>query len=79
MVKGISKQVILVRPQKDALFEQAIFIVRDGAKPVTEKELLRQAREASQEPTPPKKWLQAAFFCSGAATTGLIWLLTAVF
>ena len=33
MVKGISRQVILVQPPEPKLFEQAIFILKDG-KPV---------------------------------------------
>ena len=31
MVKGVSRQVILVRPPEPKLFEQAIFILRDDA------------------------------------------------
>ncbi len=49
MVKGISKQVIVVRPPERGPFDQAIFILRDrdddGA--VTGEALLRQARQAA--------------------------------
>ena len=31
MVKGVSRQVIVVRPPDTKLFEQAIFLLRDGA------------------------------------------------
>lgn len=31
MVKGISRQVIVVRPPNQELFEQAIFILKDKA------------------------------------------------
>lgn len=47
MVKGISKQVIVVRPPDRKLFEQAIFILKDDAAPVTDAELLQQARQAA--------------------------------
>ena len=49
MVKGISKQVIVVRPPDAELFEQAIFILRDReAGEVSGEELLRQARQAAE-------------------------------
>ena len=46
MVKGISRQVIMVRPPEPKLFEQAIFILRDDAIPdgITDEMLLREAR-----------------------------------
>ena len=50
MVKGMSRQVIVVRPPDTELFEQAIFILRDKAVDgggVTDEELLRQARRAA--------------------------------
>ena len=48
MVKGISKQVLLVRSPEKGLYEQAIFILRDDAVrgSVTEEQLLREASEA---------------------------------
>lgn len=50
MVKGLSRQVIVVKDPDPKLFEQAIFIVRnevlkDGG--ISEQELLRQARLAT--------------------------------
>lgn len=47
MVKGISKQVIVVHPPDRELFEQAIFILNDRAEPVSDEALLRQARQAA--------------------------------
>jgi len=50
MVKGISRQVIVVRPPDTELFEQAIFILRDKAVDgggVTDEELLREAQQAA--------------------------------
>lgn len=48
MVKGISRQVIVVRPDTD-LFEQAIFILKDQGPEggVTDEQILRQARQAA--------------------------------
>jgi len=80
MVKGISKQVIMVKPQGEAAFEQAIFIVKDGAAEVTELELLRQAGIATAEEKGrhdgKKSLYDAAAFLSGAGLVGLSWLLT---
>ena len=46
MVKGISRQVIVVRGTDPKLFEQAIFILREDAKEVTEQQLLKEAKQA---------------------------------
>ena len=46
MVKGINRQVIVVRPPDQKLFEQAIFLLRPDAQDscnVTQDELLRRA------------------------------------
>lgn len=43
MVKGISKNVILLKPADNKLFEQAIFILRDGTKKVSDEMLLKEA------------------------------------
>lgn len=50
MVKGIARQVIVVRPPNTDLFEQAIFILKDktaGEDGVTEEQILRQAQQAA--------------------------------
>lgn len=79
MVKGISKQVILVKPGEDALFEQAIFIVRDGVREVSEQELLLQAREAANDRFyRPGRWRAAAAFCGGGGLIGLLWFICSV-
>lgn len=81
MVKGVSRQVILVRPQESKLFEQAIFILRDDVpkEGISDEILLCEARKAASAPQ------KAAFLgagpvwaCCGAACTGLVWLLTAL-
>ncbi len=49
MVKGISRQVIVVRPPDTELFDQAIFILKDRAAPggVTDEQILEEARRAA--------------------------------
>ena len=41
MVKGISRQVIVVHSPEPKLFEQAIFILRVDAREVTDEQLLK--------------------------------------
>ena len=51
MVKGINRQVIVVRPPDQKLFEQAIFLLRPDAQEscnVTQDELLKQAQAAAR-------------------------------
>ena len=78
MVKGISRQVILVRPKEPKLFEQAIFILRSDltAEGISDEMLLKEANLAAQQ---QRKCLLASgplWACGGAFCTGLIWLLT---
>ena len=81
MVKGVSRQVILVRPPEPKLFEQAIFILRDDVpqEGITDEMLLKEAQKAAS--VPKKQKLLAAgpvWACGGAACTALIWLLSAL-
>lgn len=83
MVKGISRQVIVVDPQDKKLFDQAIFILSDeamGRKEVTDEMLLKEANriirtsdEKRKKHNKAHKWVYTAV---GALTTGAIWLLT---
>lgn len=80
MVKGISRQVIVVHSPDPKLFDQAIFILKDEAvgKGVTEEALLKEARHVVNHP--PKKRKLAlygpAWACGGAVMTGIVWLLS---
>ena len=84
MVKGISRQVIVVHAPDPKLFEQAIFILKDdaGGEGITDEALLKEARSVirgSVDKTGKKKhfYLYGAVWASGGALmTGLIWLLT---
>ena len=82
MVKGISRQVIVVHGPDPKLFEEAIFILKEGAvgEGVTDEMLLRQAKQAiRQGRDKPNAWIYGPIWaCGGAFVTGLIWLATMV-
>ena len=84
MVKGISRQVIVVNAPEQKLFEQAIFILKDEAvgQGVTDEMLLKSADKLLRSSQNGKKpslalygWVWA---CAGALLTGLVWLITAI-
>ena len=77
MVKGISRQVILVHSPDRKLFEQAIFILRDDAGEVTEEALLKEAERIIRVPAVKKSWQGPIWASVGAAITGVVWLLSA--
>ena len=79
MVKGISRQVIVVHSPDPQLFEQAIFILKDGQQGVSDEALLKEAKRLINTPRGNKK---ARFFlagptwaCGGALITSVLWLL----
>lgn len=82
MVKGISRQVIVVEAPEPKLFEQAIFILKDNmGEGVTDEVLLKEAQKAIQGPDKGARkrhiWLYGAFWAAvGSLATGLAWLLT---
>jgi len=80
MVKGISRQVIVVHSPDTRLFEQAIFILKDGAvgkEGVTDEALLQEAKRLMKKPAGKNPFLHGpAWACGGALLTGLVWLLT---
>ena len=79
MVKGTSRQVIVVHAPEEKLFDQAIFILREGAVGeggVSDEALLREAKGylgISQRKK--RKWLHNGPVW-GAAGAGLAWLLS---
>ena len=86
MVKGISRQVILVHSPEPKLFEQAIFILKDeavGQEGVTDEALLKEAKMLLGSPERQKKrrlfLYGPVWACAGALLTGLVWFLTALF
>ena len=83
MVKGVSRQVILVHAPGEELFDQAIFILKDTAvsKGVTDEMLLKQAQQVIRSGAGKKRklWLYGPVWaCGGAMLTGLAWLLTVI-
>lgn len=76
MVKGVSRQVILVRPQDQKMFEQAIFILREDAEGITDEMLLQEAKAAIRSRKTALLASGPAWACGGALCTGLVWLLT---
>lgn len=84
MVKGISKQVIVVNSPDKKMFEQAIFILSDEAMKqngVSNDALLREAKSLLHKPAKRQKntpMLGAGFALLGAFLTGVVWLVTAI-
>jgi len=82
MVKGISRQVIVVESPDRKLFEQAIFILNNdavGAEGITDELLLKEAKQIiGGRAGKTKKNSMACLFWSvlGAAFTGIIWILS---
>ena len=83
MVKGISRQVIVVHAPEPKLFEQAIFILKDdaiGQEGVTDEALMKEAKRLMGAPTGSKKRKLSMYgpvwACGGALVTGLMWLIT---
>lgn len=80
MVKGVSRQVIVVHSPDPKLFDQAIFILKDEAvkEGITEEALLKEAEQVIRGPHKKRKlYLNGpAWACGGALVTGIVWLLT---
>ena len=82
MVKGISRQVIVVQSPEPKLFEQAIFILRDDVgEGVTDEALMKEAQRAIRGSEKAARirhlYLYGAVWAAGGAMiTGLAWLLT---
>ena len=77
MVKGISKQVIVVDAPEPEMFEQAIFILKDNAPAVTDEVLLKEAKRLIAAPIAPAKWHTGPVWAvCGGLMVGIAWLLT---
>lgn len=78
MVKGISRQVIVVNSPDQQLFEQAIFILKDGQKGVTDETLLKEAKRLIATSGAKKKnflYAGPVWACAGALVTCAVWLV----
>ena len=78
MVKGISRQVIMVHSPDKHLFEQAIFILKDDAQDVTDDMLLKEAKRIINAPRRKNRLSGPLWACGGAALTGMIWLISII-
>lgn len=83
MVKGVSKQVIVVHSPEPKLFEQAIFILREDVQGVTDEALLKEAQQAIRTHSGAGKKRKLYLYgpvwaCGGAMLTALVWLLTSL-
>lgn len=82
MVKGVSKQVIVVHAPEEKLFEQAIFILNEravGSEGITDDVLLKEAKRLLGNRTSGERKLSLygpVWACCGALLTGIAWLLT---
>ena len=81
-VKGISRQVIVVQSPDPSLFDQAIFILKDGQKGVSEEMLLREANRLIRQPQRSNRgnalYMGLVWSLAGALATGIVWLMTAL-
>ena len=80
MVKGISKQVIVVHAPDPKLFEQAIFILNENAvgEGISDDALLKEAQQAIRNPEKKRflRYYGPVWACGGGVITGLFWLLS---
>ena len=86
MVKGISRQVIVVHAPDPKMFDQAIFILKDDVvnnKAITDDALLKEAKRLIGAAGTGKrsKYTLAgpAWAFAGAMVTGIVWLASALF
>lgn len=84
MVKGITRQVILVKSPDPKLFEEAIFIVKEEAmnrEGVSAEQILKQARQAADGYLKGsrvtgrllQRWKGPLWGAAGAAAASLCW------
>ena len=81
MVKGISRQVILVPGPGTELFDQAIFILKDDAvsEGVSDEALLREARQVMRGGRKRRRTLYGFFWAlCGSLLTGAAWALSSI-
>ena len=91
MVKGISKQIILVKAPDTKLFEQAIFILREealGEDGMTDRDILEEACKVAdnyvRSKANPGKFIRKwhldvlAYLAAGALAMALVWVVTSL-
>ena len=81
MVKGISKQVIVLQAPQTQMFEQAIFILKDDATTISDRDLLKEAQNIIKSAAPEnhnRRFIGPVWAFAGAMATGAIWLLSQI-
>ena len=81
MVKGITRQVIVVQSPGEDIFDQAIFILKDNAvgEGITEEKLLKEAKRCIRSDGESRLFQSGPLWaCGGAVFTALLWLVTAL-
>lgn len=82
MVKGITKQVVVVKSPDQKLFEQAIFLVKDSVLTeggITEEALLREARIVCRHAEKSLDLFQRLLWAGiGAFAVAALWILTVI-
>lgn len=76
MVKGISRQVIVVEAPEPKLFEQAIFILRRDAPDVTDEALLKEAKGLIGERTQSRWQTGPVWAICGGLVVAIAWMLS---
>ena len=80
MVKGVSKQVIVVQSPDRKLYDQAIFILSDQAmnnRQITDNMILQEANRLIRNPRKAchsSMWSKLIWCSIGASAVGLFWL-----
>ena len=83
MVKGVTRQVILVDSPDRRHFEKAIFILKDSGASFSEEALLDEARALAEKSMQPGKGggealLRILYALAGAGLVGAAWLLSSM-
>ncbi len=88
MVKGTTRQVMVVRTSDTDLFEQAIFLLKEDSlekQGITERQILDEAKRLAEGYSEQSKGRKGnsflgpfAWSTAGAALTGIAWLITAL-
>jgi hypothetical protein len=83
MVKGVSRQVIVVHSPDPKMFDQAIFILKDEVvnnNGITDEALMKEAKRLISAGSAGKRSSQRLFgplwACVGALIMGFVWLLS---
>ena len=85
MVKGVSQRVVVVRPDENGMFEQAIFLVRDYSVPRNDavREACRIANSYLMGRTTRRRrnataWKLGLAFIAGVLASSAVWTVVSM-